>query len=126
VPTVETAASPAAEAAPAVAELPAGVGAKRTPEEIERLKAEAAARRAAKAAGETPATAPEPAPAPGSEVPPAPVAEAAPAPSVATQSAEAAPTPSGVGAKRTPEEIERLKAEAAARRAAKAGQGGGQ
>jgi len=36
---------------------------------------------------------------------------------------QAAPAPSGVGAKRTPEEIERLKAEAAARRAAKAGQG---
>jgi hypothetical protein len=32
----------------------------------------------------------------------------------------------GVGAKRTPEEIERLKAEAAARRAAKVGQGSGQ
>jgi hypothetical protein len=32
----------------------------------------------------------------------------------------------GVGAKRTPEEIERLKAEAVARRAAKVGQGSGQ
>ena len=43
------AAEPAAPEASQAA--PAGVGAKRTPEEIERLKAEAAARRAAKAAG---------------------------------------------------------------------------
>jgi len=95
--------------APAEAAAPSA-GAKRTPEEIERLKAEAAARRAAKAAGEMPvAAAPEtvtPAPPPAVEPP------AAPAP--------------GAGAKRTPEEIERLKAEAAARRAAKAGQSGEQ
>jgi hypothetical protein len=37
---------------PAPAEPAAGVGAKRTPEEIERLKAEAAARRAAKTGGQ--------------------------------------------------------------------------
>jgi NADH-quinone oxidoreductase subunit I len=110
-PAAEVAAPPAPSApepppVAAAAEAPAaGVGAKRTPEEIERLKAEAAARRAAKAGGEPVAPAAEvAAPPPPS---PAPVAEAAPAP--------------GVGAKRTPEEIERLKAEAAARRAAKAG-----
>ena len=87
------AAAPAPAAAPA-AEAPAGAGVKRTPEEIERLKAEAAARRAAKAEG-------------GGE---APVAAAPEAPAA----------PAGMGAKRSPEEIERLKAEAAARRAAKA------
>jgi NADH-quinone oxidoreductase subunit I len=98
-----------AHAAPVEAAAPAA-GAKRSPEEIERLKAEAAARRAAKAAGETPAAvAPEP-PAPA----PPPAAEPSAAPAM------------GAGAKRTPEEIERLKAEAAARRAAKAGQSGEQ
>jgi NADH-quinone oxidoreductase subunit I len=132
------AAVPVVEAAPAAA-------AKRTPEEIEQLKAEAAARRAAKASGEVPAVASTPAPVP--EVPPAPVAEAVPGESSAVapvsvpvpeapaepvaattppeppaaEAAQAAPTVTGVGAKRTPEEIERLKAEAAARRAAKAG-----
>ncbi len=109
-----------AAAAPApVVEAPAGVGAKRSPEEIERLKAEAAARRAAKASGEAPASeaapAAAPVPAPEASIPAAPVTPPAPA-----------DAPAGVGAKRTPEEIERLKAEAAARRAAKAaGQGGG-
>jgi len=106
---------PVTEAAPApVAAAPAEAApaapAKRTPEEIERLKAEAAARRAAKAGGEAgsskleaeTATLP---PAAAEPIAPAPVAEAAPA---------------GGGARRTPEEIERLKAEAAARRAAKA------
>ena len=99
--------------APVVEVAPTAASAKRTPEEIERLKTEAAARRAAKAGGEAvpalvkaasslPVPAPEPVP---------PVAEAAP--------------PSS-DAKRTPEEIERLKAEAAARRAAKAAQGGEQ
>ncbi len=89
--------APAAAAAPAATE---GVGAKRTPEEIERLKAEAAARRAAKAEGGATAPAAPEAAAPEPPAPPAPT--------------------TGVGAKRTPEEIERLKAEAAARRAAKA------
>ncbi len=101
--------TPAAEAAaPAETAAPAA-GAKRSPEEIERLKAEAAARRAAKAAGEAPA---------------APMA-AAPQPAESAVEPPAAPGP-GVGAKRSPEEIERLKAEAAARRAAKAGQSGEQ
>lgn len=123
-----TPAAPAAAVpAPAAstADAPAGVGAKRSPEEIERLKAEAAARRAAK----------EPARAAGGEAPVTPAAEAAPAPApVIPAAAEATPAaaptisaapPAGVGAKRSPEEIERLKAEAAARRAAKAaGQGG--
>jgi NADH-quinone oxidoreductase subunit I len=117
------AAAPVGEAAPAAAVVPVAAG-KRTPEEIEQLKAEAAARRAAKASGEAPAAAPQPTPVP--EAPPAPVAEAAPSTSTAPETAEAAPATSGVGAKRTPEDIERLKAEAAARRAAKAGQGGGQ
>ncbi len=90
------------EAAPAVP-APAGVGSKRTPEEIERLKAEAAARRAAKAAGEA---APAAEAASASTPPPSP-----PAPAAST------------GRNRSPEEIERLKAEAAARRAAKAAQG---
>lgn len=97
----------AVTAAPAAPPPTTGAGAQRTPEEIERLKAEAAARRAAKAAGEAPppaAAAPVPPP-----PPPAPVPPAAPPAAV-----------TGVGAKRSPEEIERLKAEAAARRAAKA------
>ena len=142
------AAAPVAEAAPAAAVVPAtavvpAVAGKRTPEEIEQLKAEAAARRAAKASGEAPTPAPVP------EAPPAPVAEAVPVesaavapvsvpileapaePVVATtpqeppaaEAAQAAPAVTGVGAKRTPEEIERLKAEAAARRAAKAAEG---
>ena len=86
----------------AAAVAPAAAG-KRTPEEVERLKAEAAARRAAKAAegGET----------------------SEPTPVAAAPVVEAVPTAAGVPAaagKRTPEEIERLKAEAAARRAAKA------
>ncbi len=110
--TGTAAAAPAAEA-PAAA-TPSGTGSQRTPEEIERLKAEAAARRAAKAAGETAgpsAAAPAAeAPAPGVEPPAAP---------------EAAPKPAGMGANRSPEEIARLKAEAAARRAAKAAQGPG-
>lgn len=102
--------APAAETPAAAAPAPAGVGAQRTPEEIARLKAEAAARRAAKAAGEEP---------------PASVAEA-PAPEPPASAAPAAePGPSGVGAQRTPEEIARLKAEAAARRAAKAAQSPG-
>ena len=45
-----------------------------------------------------------------------------PEPPVA-EAIQAAGGVTGVGAKRTPEEIERLKAEAAARRAAKAGAG---
>jgi NADH-quinone oxidoreductase subunit I len=122
---VASTAAPIAEADPAAATAAAGTGAKRTPEEIERLKAEAAARRAAKAGGEAPAA--EPAPTPAAEAAPAPVAEAAPAAApaeqVAPEASQAASAPAGVGAKRTPEEIERLKAEAAARRAAKAGQG---
>ena len=116
------AAAPVVEAVPAAAVVPAAAG-KRTPEEIEQLKAEAAARRAAKASGETPAVAPGPAPVP--EAPPAPVAEVAPPEPPAAEASQAASVVTGVGAKRTPEEIERLKAEAAARRAAKAGQGGG-
>jgi NADH-quinone oxidoreductase subunit I len=114
-----------APAAAAPAEAATGVGAKRSPEEIERLKAEAAARRAAKAAGETldadTASAASPAPAPEAASPnaPAPVEPVAPAP-------PAAEAPTGVGAKRSPEEIERLKAEAAARRAAKAAQQSGE
>ncbi len=112
--TVETVAAapapePPAPAAPAAEPAPAGVGAQRTPEEIARLKAEAAARRAAKTAGETVETVAA-APAPEPPAPAAPAAE---------------PAPSGVGAQRTPEEIARLKAEAAARRAAKAAQGPG-
>jgi NADH-quinone oxidoreductase subunit I len=108
-PPSAAAAEPVAPAAEAVPAAPV----KRTPEEIERLKAEAAVRRAAKvtAGGEAGSSkleagpvAPPPAAAPE---PVAPVAEATPA----------AP------AKRTPEEIERLKAEAAARRAAKTAQG---
>jgi NADH-quinone oxidoreductase subunit I len=71
----------------------------RTSEEIERLKAEAAAKRAAQAAGAEAATPAAPAPA---------AQETGAAPAVAERP------------KRTPEEIERLKAEAAARRAAKA------
>ena len=59
------------------------------------------------------------------KLPPAPVAEVAPPEPPAAEASQAAPAVTGVGAKRTPEEIERLKAEAAARRAAKAGQGGG-
>ncbi len=94
-------AAPAAAAAAPVAPAPAAEApAKRTPEEIERLKAEAAARRAAKAEGGATAPAAPEAAAPEPPAPPAPT--------------------TGVGAKRTPEEIERLKAEAAARRAAKA------
>jgi NADH-quinone oxidoreductase subunit I len=114
--------APAAEApAPtAGAATPASVGAQRSPEEIERLKAEAAARRAAKAAGETPAAVS--ASVSAAEAAPAPVAEAAPPEPAVGAAAEATPVAAGVGAKRTPEEIERLKAEAAARRAAKAGQ----
>jgi NADH-quinone oxidoreductase subunit I len=149
VPTPVVEASPATAAVPAAAGVPAVAG-KRTPEEIEQLKAEAAARRAAKASGEAPAAAPAPAIVP--EAPSAPVAEAAPgeSPAVApvsvpvpqppaepvaattppeppaTEAVQAAPAVTGVGAKRTPEEIERLKAEAAARRAAKVGQGSGQ
>ena len=122
---------PAAAAVPAAAVVPACAG-KRTPEEIEQLKAEAAARRAAKASGEAPAAAPAPAIVP--EAPPAPVAEAAPgeSPAVApvsvpvpeppaepvaattppeppaTEAVQAAPAVTGVGAKRTPEEIERI------------------
>ncbi len=117
VPTVpapgEAAAAPTPPATPAgpTAEGGPGAGAKRSPEEIERLKAEAAARRAAKTAGEAPA---------------APVADA-PAPAAPVEPPSAtAPSGPGVGAKRSPEEIERLKAEAAARRAAKAAQGGGE
>ena len=102
-------------AAPEPEAVPAAAG-KRTPEEIERLKAEAVARRAAKASGETPAPVPEAAPAP--------VAEAVSTEPPAAEVSQGAVT--GVGAKRTPEEIERLKAEAAARRVAKAGQGSGQ
>jgi len=103
-PASETVALAPAPAAGAPA--PSGIGAQRSPEEIARLKAEAAARRAAKAAGAA-----------------APVAEAAapaqaPVPAAPTPAAEA-PAPSGVGANRSPEEIARLKAEAAARRAAK-------
>jgi NADH-quinone oxidoreductase subunit I len=107
-PAVETptAAAPASDA-------PTGVGAKRSPEEIERLKAEAAARRAAKAG------------APAGETPLVEAAPAAPAPEAVAPIAPAEPpAPTGVGAKRSPEEIERLKAEAAARRAAKAAQQG--
>jgi len=107
------AAAPVAEAAPAAA--------KRTPEEIEQLKAEAAARRAAKASGEAPAAALAPAPVP--EAASAPVAEVASTEPAAPETSQAVPA---AAAKRTPEEIERLKAEAAARRAAKAGQGSGQ
>ena len=126
--------APAVDAAPVggapapATEAAAGAGSKRSPEEIERLKAEAAARRAAKASGEAPA-APvvDAAPADGSArtgripllAPPeavAPPAESAPA----SPAAPAAPA----GRNRSPEEIERLKAEAAARRAAKAEQGG--
>ncbi len=110
-PVVEAAALPAAPVAEA------GVGAKRSPEEIERLKAEAAARRAAKAGGEVPAAPvaepPAPAPTPVSAAP-------------ATPPVEAPAAPAAVGARRTPEEIERLKAEAAARRAAKAAGSGGE
>ncbi len=114
-PTPAVPATPALEA-PAAA---AAAGAKRSPEEIERLKAEAAARRAAKAAGESPAA--EAAPVPPAEAAPVPAPEpAALAPAPEAPSA----APSGVGSKRSPEEIERLKAEAAARRAAKAAQGG--
>ena len=138
------AAAPEAEAAPAAAVVPATAG-KRTPEEIEQLKAEAAARRAAKASGEAPAAAPAPAavpeaspalvaeavpgesPAvapvsvPGPEAPAEPVAAAMPPEPPVAEAIQAAGGVTGVGAKRTPEEIERLKAEAAARRAAKAG-----
>jgi NADH-quinone oxidoreductase subunit I len=75
----------------------------RTPEEIERLKADAAARRAAQATGT-------------SAVPPATDAGASvKAGAQIEANPEVAPR-----APRTPEEIERLKAEAAARRAAKA------
>jgi NADH-quinone oxidoreductase subunit I len=81
-----------AGAAPTTSSTPA----KRSPEEIERLRAEAAARRAAREGS----------------------VDAAAAPSVES----AAPATSGTPAKRSPEEIERLKAEAAARRAAKAAQ----
>jgi len=132
-PSAAAASAPAAEAAPAAP-------VRRSPEEIERLKAEAAARRAAKAEGGEAAPA-APAPAGVSskrtpeeierlkaeaaarraakaagEAPPAAEAEAAPAP---PPPAPAAST----GRNRSPEEIERLKAEAAARRAAKAAQG---
>ncbi len=95
--------APVAEVVPAPA--------KRTPEEIERLKAEAAARRAAQAAagGEAGSLKPEAA------------AVAQPAPVTTAPAVEVAPAAPAVGAKRSPEEIERLKAEAAARRAAKAG-----
>jgi len=111
----ETSAPAAEVTTPATAaEAPSGVGSRRTPEEIERLKAEAAARRAAKAGGEA-----APVPAPVAEPQPAAVTEAAP---TEPPAAQAAPPVAGVGARRTPEEIERLKAEAAARRAAKAGQ----
>ena len=116
------AAAPVAESTPAAAVVPAAAG-KRTPEEIERLKAEAAARRAAKAGGDTPAVAPGSAPVP--EAPPASGAEVAPPEPPAAEASQSASAVTGVGAKRTPEEIERLKAEAAARRAAKAGQDGG-
>lgn len=108
-PKAEAAAPKPAPAAPAAP--PSPTPAARTPEEIERLKAEAAARRAAKAAAEA-----------GSQQPETGVPSAAPQPPAPT--AEAAST--GVGAKRTPEEIERLKAEAAARRAAKAAQSAGE
>lgn len=97
--------APSPTVPPPAAAAPESVGAKRSPEEIERLKAEAAARRAAKAAGDAPV---------------APPTEVAPVPSAPAPTGEA---PTGVGAKRSPEEIERLKAEAAARRAAKAAQG---
>lgn len=121
-----TAAAPAPEppalAAPAAEPGPTGVGAQRTPEEIARLKAEAAARRAAKAAGDAPT--PVAAPLPASE-PLAAVAEATPVTPPAPPPAPEATSP-GVGRSRTPEEIERLKAEAAARRAAKAAQGSGE
>ncbi len=106
-PAARPAEKPAAKPTPiALTAAPAepAAPAKRSPEEIERLKAEAAARRAAKAGGEAPA---------------APVA-AAPAPEPPAPEPPAAPI-TGVGARRSPEEIERLKAEAAARRAAKAG-----
>jgi NADH-quinone oxidoreductase subunit I len=134
---VPVAAAPVGEAVPAAAVVPVATG-KRTPEEIEQLKAEAAARRAAKASGEAPAAAPEAPPAPVAEAAPAepaavatspaneapaePVAAATQPEPPAAEAAQAAPAVTGVGAKRTPEEIERLKAEAAARRAAKAGQ----
>ena len=71
----------------------------RTPEEIERLKAEAAAKRAAQA--------------------PVDAASVAAAPTATAGDAGAAPA-AAERPKRTPEEIERLKAEAAARRAANA------
>ena len=143
------AAAPVAEATPVAAGVPAVAG-KRTPEEVERLKAEAAARRVAKASGEAPAAAPvaaavpEASPAPVAEIvpdespavapvsvpapeaPAEPVAATTPPEPPATEAVQAAPAVTGVGAKRTPEEIERLKAEAAARRAAKVGQGSGQ
>ena len=113
--------APAAAAAPPaagpVAPAAAGVGAQRTPEEIARLKAEAAARRAAKASGEAPAVVP--AATPVAEVAPAPAAEAAPPEPPAAEAPAAAPAPTGVGASRSPEEIARLKAGAAARRALK-------
>ncbi|MCX7707328.1 MAG: 4Fe-4S binding protein [Anaerolineae bacterium] len=113
----ETVVSSVAPQPPAAEAGPTGVGAKRTPEEIERLKAEAAARRAAKAAGEAGSQKVEA----ESQKPEAGVSSAAPQP--AASAAEAGPT--GVGRHRSPEEIERLKAEAAARRAAKAAQSEG-
>jgi NADH-quinone oxidoreductase subunit I len=133
------AAKPEATSTPAVAasaSVPAEPAAPvvRSPEEIERLKAEAAARRAAKAEG---------VPASGADAPATPAARSpeeierlkaeAAARRAAKAAGEAPPAPAaeppaapvaGAGAKRSPEEIERLKAEAAARRAAKAQQGG--
>jgi NADH-quinone oxidoreductase subunit I len=91
------AARPVAEGQPAapVAAAPAAVPAKRSPEEIERLKAEVAAKRAAKAAEEQ---------------------GAAPA----TTQESAGQAPAADPRKLSPEETARLRAEAAARRAAKA------
>ncbi|MGQ9766895.1 MAG: 4Fe-4S binding protein [Anaerolineae bacterium] len=110
-PTPKAEAAAPRPAAPAAAAPTAPAPAARTPEEIERLKAEAAARRAAKAAGET-----APAAVPAVE-PPAPAA-VSPAPEPSAPAAGLG----GIGRNRSPEEIERLKAEAAARRAAKAAQ----
>lgn len=98
-------------AAPTAAAAPSGAGAQRSPEEIARLKAEAAARRAAKAGAESP-------------VPPTTTSASQPESPVSAASASG-PGPTGVGASRSPEEIARLKAEAAARRAAKATQESG-
>ena len=75
--------------------------------------------RVAKASGEAPVVIPAPAPIP--ETAPAPVTAAAPPEPSPAEASQTVSAVTGVGAKRTPEEIERLKAEAVARRAAKAG-----